>query len=282
MRSIPKPTDRASDIFKSCIADVQDKRLKRKLTATIPEIAFASNVFERKAPKSKLHTIPKVTRFNSGATAKEVSRIYTNRMVRKSSPGRPIYQKLLNSAPLDICPLCGQRPVSTLDHYLDKSDYPQFAVTPVNLIPSCKDCNFSKSTFPIPSSANDLTIHPYFDDIDQHTWLTCRVLETKKPKMVFAVTPHNNWSPLLADRVQRHFQVFDLRKLYSIQAGVELNIIRRKMTDLFKNGGPRAVKEQLERDARSHKAAYRNSWSTAMYVALSKSTWFHQEGVKRI
>ena len=39
------------------------------------------------------------------------------------------------------CPFCGVGRVSTLDHYLPKTKYPTYAVTPVNLVACCAECN---------------------------------------------------------------------------------------------------------------------------------------------
>lgn len=42
---------------------------------------------------------------------------------------------------LDSCPYCG-KPVSpsTLDHFIPKEDWPEFAIYPDNLVPQCVDC----------------------------------------------------------------------------------------------------------------------------------------------
>src|SRR5262245_19880217 len=79
----------------------------------------------------------------------EMVAVYDNRLVKKTAPGRRIYDKIFTSAPNDKCPLCGHRNVKTLDHYLPKALFPALTVTPINLIPACSDCNKAKlSTAP--------------------------------------------------------------------------------------------------------------------------------------
>ncbi|HCE2651322.1 TPA: hypothetical protein N2889_003248 [Vibrio parahaemolyticus] len=49
--------------------------------------------------------------------------------------------KRRNEHGLSECPFCGN-PVSpnTLDHFIPKSDWPEFAIFPNNLVPQCRDC----------------------------------------------------------------------------------------------------------------------------------------------
>ena len=58
-----------------------------------------------------------------------------------------IRRYLMSLANTGKCPICGIGQASTLDHYLAKTIYPTYAVTPYNLVPVCKDCNFAKSVF---------------------------------------------------------------------------------------------------------------------------------------
>src|SRR5690606_34072146 len=101
-------------------------------------------------------------------SAEEMCSLYA-RMSRPKAAGRRYYN-LIRSAPLHgQCPLCGHRQVATLDHYLPKSEFPAFAVLPLNLIPACRDCNSAKLARVV-LSANEQTLHPYYDDVDGEQW----------------------------------------------------------------------------------------------------------------
>ncbi|WP_422778067.1 HNH endonuclease [Pseudomonas shirazensis] len=63
-----------------------------------------------------------------------------------------------------LCPMCGQRIVATVDHYLPQSRFPTLNLTSANLIPVCSDCNRRKLAS-VPAIAEDQTLHPYFDDL---------------------------------------------------------------------------------------------------------------------
>lgn len=65
---------------------------------------------------------------------------------------------------LNHCPACGEwgKP-NTLDHYLPKSLYPHFCITPHNLFPMCDSCQEEKGTKVGNTTLSNFFIHPYFD-----------------------------------------------------------------------------------------------------------------------
>jgi hypothetical protein len=66
------------------------------------------------------------------------------------------------------CPLCGSLGVGTVDHFLPKAVYPEFAIYSLNLIPACPYCNSDEkgSTYQGESAPARL-IHPYFDKLGE-------------------------------------------------------------------------------------------------------------------
>jgi len=75
------------------------------------------------------------------------------------------------------CPICDAEwgyASHTLDHILPESKYPQFAVTPLNLVPTCYRCNHSKSTT-VGTQENQGVINPYFNYINLSKYLSCNV-----------------------------------------------------------------------------------------------------------
>ncbi|QFT12980.1 HNH endonuclease [Vibrio sp. THAF190c] len=75
-----------------------------------------------------------------------------------NNPPASLKKELLerrNEHGLSECPFCGN-PVSpnTLDHFIPKSDWPEFSIFPNNLVPQCRDC--------APIKGDD-----YFDNTDK-------------------------------------------------------------------------------------------------------------------
>lgn len=85
-----------------------------------------------------------------------------------SHPGEDSVQKpileSLRERTLQLCPACGEDGTpNTLDHYLPKTSYPEFAVTPSNLFPMCDICQGKKGARTVADEGDRLFLHPYFD-----------------------------------------------------------------------------------------------------------------------
>jgi len=168
-----------------------------------------------------------------------------------------------------------------LDHHLPKAHYPALAVTPLNLVPSCGDCNKAKLDS-IPREAAAVSLHPYFDNIDGKTWLKAVVIETRPAALRFRVDAPTEWGKVLEQRVRNHFEVLNLAELYASQAAEELLNIRYQLIDLHAAAGMDSVRSDLESRASSCACARRNGWRTAAYSAWAASDWFCDGGFATI
>jgi hypothetical protein len=213
-------------------------------------------------------------------TKKEMEDVYTKRMVKKNGPGRAIYDKLMSSPRHGQCPLCGQRMVSTLDHYLPKAYYPALVVTPINLIPSCSDCNRAKLD-DVAATAEEQTLHPYFDSVESDVWLFATIRESIPAFATFSVRTSARWTTLKDKRVRHHFKVLKLAALYASHAAVEMRAIQQRLAQLLIAGGPTEVKKHLQSEAQSRCNVRKNSWVGALYTALAGSDWYCKTGCKK-
>lgn len=105
-----------------------------------------------------------------------------------------------------------------------------------------------------------------------------QVQPTSTPTIVFWVRPPAEWTAVLAQRVQHHFNVVGLDVLYASQAASELADISYGLTETGKAAGPQAVREHLNDEFKSRHARDPNSWKTALYEGLRDSDWFCQLG----
>lgn len=277
MRKIDKPTYLPEEVFRACISRIKDTDLKDRLELCETAIILAAQELETKAMNSTLHTISVSYNISGHVSGEEMEKVYTDRMVKKNSPGRMYYDKLISSPANGRCPLCGQRVVSTLDHYLPKAHFPSLAIAPLNLVPSCKDCNKVKMD-KIPQNGEEETLHPYFDNVDSDVWLKCIIIEKNPASLKFFADPPNNWGKLLSARVRYHFEVFELAALYGSHAADELLNIRHSVTMTFKHGGMNAVRAFLYEAALSRSKVFKNSWQTAMYMGLANNVWYCNGG----
>lgn len=61
------------------------------------------------------------------------------------------------------CPVCGRDSLGTLDHYLPKSIYAEYAFFSRNLIPACDRCNNARGNLVRGANLHERPLHPYFD-----------------------------------------------------------------------------------------------------------------------
>jgi len=262
-----------------CVGGVSDKRLKANFTSVKSHIEAAAAEYEAAAKTATLHTLPEEANVAGVVSKEEMADLYKGRMVK--GRGRVIYDKLMTQPANGLCPLCGHRTVSTLDHHLPKALFPALAVAPVNLVPACGDCNKAKLDVR-PATPQEQTFHPYFDDFGKERWLGADVVQGSPPAVRFCVQPPTNWPPLWRARAQHHFTTLKLGPLYASQAGQELANIRHHLMKLFVLGGADAVQKHLTEQATSRELANPNSWQTAMYRALTSSAWFCADGFAKI
>lgn len=276
MLKLDKPVHSALDTFNLCISRVRNADLKSRLDAAADAIVAASAAYDVAGPLQNLHSIPRTAPVVD-VTKEEMEAVYTNRMAGAKGPGRPIYDEIFASAPNGRCPLCAHRNVMTLDHHLPKAHYPALAVSPLNLVPSCTDCNKAKLAG-FPTVPQEVGIHPYYDDVDMETWLEASVVQSSPSALLFDVQAVAAWDPILMQRVRNHFKDLKLSTLYASQSAEELLNIRYSLGQTYSAGGSDAVREELMTKAVSCRNARRNGWRTAAYFAWSSSDWFCDGG----
>jgi len=214
-------------------------------------------------------------------TKGELKKVYTAQMVPLKKPGRVIYDKILSNAPLGKCPFCGIGSASTLDHYLPKSKFPILSVLPLNLVPSCSDCNGGKNAS-VASTKEEQGLHPYFDHnhyIDDQ-WLFAEVIQSAPATIRFYVSPPSGWSDVSTARIRAHFKDYKLASRYANESPSELAELRLTLSEFLDGAGLEQVKSHLRTQANINFCLNKNSWKTAMYQALSESDWYCSVGFR--
>ncbi len=169
MIKLTRPPLISSNVFNDCVSVVRNPILRQRLYACAPLVLQAEQELNNKITTGNIYTILRETVVNGDVSADELVKLYTGRMVGNDT-GRVHYDRLLSLAKDGLCPYCAHRNVTTLDHYLPKAKYPRLSTVPINLIPSCKDCNTDKK-IDYPATSEEETLHRYYDDIDGSDWL---------------------------------------------------------------------------------------------------------------
>jgi len=278
MRHLTPPTDEngqpfaPGEVFETCVSMVKKPALRTQLRAVRPNVETEAADYDVKALGAQLY--PKQPHYQvGGVSGDEIVKIYTQRMVPKKSRGYSIYGHII-SAPLHRrCPLCGIGTANTLDHYLPKSHFPVYSVTPNNLVPACDWCQRNKLEYYSTTEGGQL-LHPYFDDVDNEVWLAAEVVAVVPAVFRYFASPPEHWLASAKTRVAAHLEKLNLPELFTSNAGSRLSEIRGRLASLHQKGGADAVRAHLREELASLEADQKNSWTAAMYRAAVENDWF--------
>lgn len=258
--------------------------LRQKLADSKPELLTVGEHYTEAAITGELHTIepinntaefPDPVAVNT-LIKSDLIKICDQYLVAQKKPARKIYDALLNAAK-ERCPFCGG--IGTprnLDHFLPKTHFPQFAILPYNLVPACRDCNMDGKAQAYATNAEDQIIQPYIDDdkffSEQWIYASYNLAPNGSPgEFEYFVVPPNTWSGIERQRVQKHFEDFNIAKRYATKAAEQLGTILTQINFLRQLGiGDQEIITdflQLGIDT----APFINHWQHAMYQALIDS-----------
>ncbi|MFE3182816.1 HNH endonuclease [Streptomyces violascens] len=252
------------------------------MTVLEAAVGDAADEYVAAASAAALHTLGHLKKKPDDLQARsDLIETYEQRMVPPSSPGNDLYSKL-RSVPHARCPLCGQRLVESLDHQLPKKKYPLLAVVPSNLVPACSTCNWLKGEKE-PTTAEEQTLHPYFDDVTGQQWLFARVNESDDgpPAIVYVVQTPDGWNDVLAARVQYHVRTFALKELFGTHAASEMSNNRSFLASMDSKERAAFLARMSDSIASDKEAGGLNHWRRVMYQTLAGNPWYIEGGYAR-
>ena len=269
MRRLEKPNFEINKIVEDCAASYLDKAKKNRFISCAKHIQEKSAEYEKCAEEGEWINIPREVKVNGIIDKSEMKSLYEDKFVKHLPEKEKYYDKIMNLAVYGKCPICGIGQVSTLDHYLAKSIYPTYAVTPINLVPVCKDCNFTKSNTSF-SSNSEAPFHPYFDSVDDFIWLKASV-DFSENTLVASYCVNDKLATInkeLYFRLKNHFDMLELPKAYAVQAATEIAENLSLWIEKYLEWGQEGLRSHLKDCLISKEKVHRNTWNAALLRAL--------------
>jgi hypothetical protein len=254
--------------------------LLRKVENDINIFQDGADVYVASASTGELYTIQPIPNHRDhdpiviGQLKKsELLKLYSTYFVDKDKPGRMIYNALMAAAN-EKCPFCGGigRP-RNLDHYLPKAHYPQFCVLPVNLVPSCRDCNMDGKGDDFATREEEQVLQPYLDN-DRYfsdQWIFARYIAGTgaEPGVIeYFVQPPEHWDDPQKRRVEKHFNDFGLDLRFSKEAGPRLIIYLAQIQALTRIPLELEIAKNTILQPAIDSAPFVNHWERVMCLAL--------------
>lgn len=272
MKHLSSPTKNVSDVLDTIKSETNRNNVKDDIESIRNTLNIDENNYITKVIDNTLFEIERKSILSDRVSHDEIIKYYEYRLLERPL-GRNIYNEILLSAPLLECPYCTIRTVSTIDHFLPKSEYPNYSITPTNLVPACKDCNTDKK-ISYPTAKNNQVFHPYFDKVDDITWIKAEIINSEPLSFQFSVIHIDTWSQTQNERALAHFNEFNINELFSVEANRELRSSQRLLKK-HKNESTENLKEHLidvyESSMEGVGILY---WKTLIYQELSTNDWF--------
>ena len=272
MRQLDKPTAKVVDIIALLKSEASRESDRQDMDEAAPTLTARETIYDQKIADNTAFEIQRDQTISARVGKPKMVSYYKYRMLEKPF-GRDYYNLLMASAPNDTCPYCTIKEVKTIDHFLPKSEYPSYAITPSNLVPSCTDCNLDKK-ISYPTGADDQTFHPYFDKVDDECWIKAELIPGEPLSFQFNVIHIAGWSNNKFTRATSHFNSYNINQLFSNGANRELRGMQHFLKDLFLKDR-NSFKSHLEETYNSCQNGLGIiDWKTLMYQELSTNEWF--------
>lgn len=270
MKQLNKPTFSVKEIVEDCAMSYTNTKLRQRLTNSSEYISAQSDEYDK---LSNQHCLEKVLKeaLPTNVSKKEMVDLYDKKFVGNAKIKDKYYNKIMIEAK-GKCPICGIGQASTLDHYLAKTIYPMYSVTPLNLVPVCKDCNYNKRDSEY-NSIIEFPLNPYYDNVDNTIWLEAELMIKDgslctKYRINEAVEVLDK---VLYKRLQNHFALYKLSRIYSIQAATEISENASLWKKYYAEWGESTFYSYITDCLHSYEKVQYNTWKTALYRAISNN-----------
>lgn len=271
MKKLKKPKLSVKQIVYDCANSYTEEAKRIRIQSEADYIEKESDNYDLLAKESLLFSISSGYIDKRNISKEEMIALYTDKFV-KSKPIRSRYYDKIIVAAHDICPLCCVGHVKTLDHYLPKSQYPIYSVTPVNLVPSCRDCNSKKGDVII-SKKSKQPLHPYYDNIDDVIWLKAVLFKKNEGIVVdfFVDETLKNDNLDIYEKALCHFNIYELNSIFAIEASREISENLLSWKKNLAKWGKQEFIDFLNDNILSYEKSQKNTWKTALYRALKEN-----------
>ncbi len=191
---------------------------------------------------------------------------------------RKLILEWFNGLKVNVCPYCNRSCLNEIlardgnnkflldiDHFFPTSEYPYFALSYFNLIPSCSNCN-QRIKGPKPMSLA-LHMHPYCDDIDSAIYFDMPVVSIdqfyyESADVVLGIQAHSGADAKIIKRARESYEFFELPAIYKSH---KEDVRRLRQLRLDYN------KSQLEQMLGSHDGKLYSSKEDLVYRVVGNS-----------
>lgn len=187
-----------------------------------------------------------------------------------------------NNRLINTCQNCTINAVNSFDHVLPKDEFPEFAVNPKNLFPSCTECNGYKSTI-WRNGTNALFLNLFLDILPPEQYLFAEVtVNGNDIDVKYTIENRNGTDAILFNIIQSHYNRLHLPKRFSENYEDVITELINSILSVKGKLSKAEIKEtsieKAERDL--NKFGY-NYWKAITTIALLNSDDFFEYALEQ-
>jgi hypothetical protein len=294
MKRLTPPNISFNDMLVKCSEGMEQVNVRSNFILVFSIFYAKEQQYQTLSLAGNLYAYPKVnpltntTQVVGHLTKRKLVNLYENNLRDKDKPARDYYDALLVSSG-ERCPFCGDiGHTNNLDHFLPKAHFPEFSIMPLNLVPSCRDCNMGEKGQVYATVADEQAIHPYIDkDIFfQEQWVFAEYIDEHDGAFRYYVNCPDTWSQEDKNRAANHFNTLGLTNRYRLEAGKHLSeVIDQKngfMQSILRLA-PQVTAQEIKTEFISsnlmpilQSTQFPNHWKKVMYQCLANSSTFFE------
>ncbi|PMQ05109.1 hypothetical protein DyAD56_11055 [Dyella sp. AD56] len=273
MRSIPLLAVDATNVFDE-IATAKRQPRRGRMRASRAKVLTAYQGYEDAAPE--------VGELDEALLTDLQKEAIRHAFTVETEPMTVLRGDLLKRNSVARCPFCGINESSTLDHYLPKEQYPEFAVFPNNLVPCCAVCNTRKRDGILGEGTNvRMFLHPCYDVIPDMAFLTVRTrIEEDALILSYRLIRPPGMALRTFQHLRSHFNKLDLADRYRRMGFEHLGALYPALRRAYGQGedAERVAEKLIEGAEDFEEVSGPNYWLAKLYRALASNNDFCDGG----
>lgn len=247
-----------------------DPKYKERLKVLTPNVKLLFNNFD--ISHSTNNHISLTPYGYSNQDKDDLLKLYTSKNKRLIHLKYNVTTVLDNRA-MNTCQYCSIAPISSLDHIVPKSTFPEFSVNPKNLLPACSICNSYKSEN-WKENNKTLFLNLYTDAIPKEQFLFVDlIISSKDIEPTFNLRNINNIDLDFFELLESHYS-----KLYlPIRFKRESNKIISELTHLIIASKDYLSKEQIIEIIKTKIIEDKNTFGSNYYKSILEEALINKE-----
>jgi len=248
----------------------KDPDYKERVSALNPDIEEKIKEYTEKFGSDSLEEIYAIG--YDGSNKEDLQKLYNY----KSKPLQKLKLELTtddNNRVDNTCQNCTIGEINSFDHYLPQTDFSEYVVNPLNLIPSCTRCNGHKSSiWRVDGKRKFLNL--YLDTLPEVQYLFVKVsVSESEIDLEYFLDAKNGVSKDMFELLKYHYEKLHLYQRFKDNSDNVISELDTEISKYSKRLSINDIKETiLEECNDNYRILGRNNWKLILKMALINNT----------